>query len=85
MLKKEWLSDLDILEICGLVNCEEYTPRESPKCIETNNIEKQITTESRNTSILTQEARVNIELIIKCMSEQKTTLPFQRNLDWKKV
>ena len=31
ILKKGWLSDLEILEICGPVNHEEYTQRIHPK------------------------------------------------------
>ena len=42
--------------------------RELPKRIETQNIENQINTELRNTSILTRENRANVELIIKIMS-----------------
>ena len=29
ILRKGWFSDLEILEICGLVNREEYTQKES--------------------------------------------------------
>ena len=63
------MSDLTVLEICGQVNYEEHTQRELPKWIEMQNSENQITTEPRNTSILTQEDKTTIELIIKIMSE----------------
>ena len=32
-----------------------------------------------------QEDRTNIELLIKTIREQKTTLPSLRNQDWKKI
>ena len=39
ILKKGWLSDLEILEICGQVNREEHIQRKPHKRIETQNIE----------------------------------------------
>ena len=35
--------------------------------------------------MLTQEDRINVEFIKKILTEHKTTLPFLRNQDWKKV
>ena len=82
VLKKGWLFDVDILEICGQVNREEDTQREFPKQIETQNIESKITTKRRNTSILTQEDRRNIELMIRINCEQKKESRLETSLDW---
>ena len=49
-LKKSWLSDLEILELCDQVNCEENTQKELPKRFETENIVNQITTEPSTTT-----------------------------------
>ena len=35
--------------------------------------------------MLTQEDKVNVEIVKKIMSEKKTTLPLLRNQDWTKA
>ena len=71
ILKKGWLSDLNIYE---QVNWEEHIQRELLKGMETPNSDSKITTEHRKTSILKQENRPNIELILRITSKQKTTI-----------
>ena len=34
--------------------------------------------------MLTQEGRINLNLLKKIMTEKKTTLAFRRNQDWKR-
>ena len=86
ILKKNCFFGLEILEICGQVNQEEFTQIESTKRVEMLNTDNQTTTEpSTTTSILVQEDKTNVELIKKVISEHKTTLPSLRNQDWKKV
>ena len=83
IFKEGWLSDQEILEIYGQVNREERIQRELPKRIEIQNIENQITTETRNIIINTRredKCRINE----KPLNEQKTTLPSLWNRDKKK-
>ena len=84
--------------MCGQVNYEEYE-QEPPIRTETLNTEKQKppkqtktkNTENRNTTVssavkmLTQEDKMNVELIKKIMREKGSTLPSHRNQYWKKV
>ena len=62
IFKKGWLSDQEILKICGQVDSEEHNQREFPKQIETQNIENRITIKPRNALILAED-ETNIELI----------------------
>ena len=55
------LSDLEILEVEKQVNREEHTQREFPKWIETQNIEKPITTELINALLSIPEDRTNLD------------------------
>ena len=58
---------------------------QSPNWIKPQNTEYRNTTNpSTMKQILTHEAKINIELIKKIMTEKKTTLPSIRNQDWKK-
>ena len=61
ILKKSWLSDLEILAICRLINREEYTQEELATRIETHYTENQNTTAPSTTSMLTQEDRKSVE------------------------
>ena len=63
ILKKDWLSDQEILGLCRLVNREEHTQRELSTRIETQYSENKMTAELRNTLILAQEDRAKEELI----------------------
>ena len=70
ILKKIWLSDIEILKICGPVNHEEHVQEEHSTRTETQNIENQIMTERSSTpSILTKEDRTNAERIKKITSK----------------
>ena len=81
ILKTGWFSDLEIQEMCGQVNREEYTQRELPKRYWKPNHHRT----QDNNIILIQEDRKKLELIKKIMREQKTTLPSQRYQDWKEI
>ena len=89
----------EILEICGQIDskkCEHNLPSRiktlntekqvPPKQIETQNTENLNATNSRATKqMLTQEDKINVELIRKIIPEMKTTLPSLRNQDCEKV
>ena len=87
-----------ILEICGQINSEKYETDPSTR-IETQNTEKQVPPnwiEKQNTDyqnaiepsitkqMLTQEDKIDVELLKKIIIEKKTTLQFLRNRYWKK-
>ena len=84
ILKKGWSFDLEILLTCVQVNQEKYTQRELPKRIETPNMKNQITTEPRQTSILTG-VMVNLGLIKKITSKEKSSLRSLKNENLKNV
>ena len=65
ILQKGRVSNKEIRGIFGLVNREEHTQRDLPKRIETQNIENQTITEPRNTLMLAQEDRRNVDLMKK--------------------
>ena len=84
ILKKGWFSDLEIPEICGYVNSEEYE-QEPPTWIETLNSEKQkpstrIETQNQSTTDLSAS-----KPILTPETGKKTTLPSFRHQDWKKL
>ena len=70
--------------ICRQINRLEYSQKELPTRIETQNTEIQNTTETCLKFMLTQEERENVDLILKIMIEKKTILPSLRYKDWKK-
>ena len=98
ILKKGWISDLEVLEICKQVNTEEYSqdspfPNRNTKCWKKeppNRIKKE-NTENQNPKLpstpkqMLMQDKINLELMNKILSEKKTTLPSLRNLDWKNV
>ena len=49
ILQENWLSDLEIKEICRQVNCEQHYIRKLRKGTETHDIDNAILTEPRNT------------------------------------
>ena len=77
------MSQLKVLEICGQVNPEEHIQREFSKQIEKQNIENQIATDPRSTSILKQEDMINEELILKNheWTEDYITIPKESKLE----
>ena len=69
ILKKGWISDFEILEICGHVSCEVYE-QGLPTRIETQNTEnRNNTSRSTTKSMLTQENKINMKMIKKIMIE----------------
>ena len=84
--KKGWFFDIEILEVCGQVNCEKYSQRGSSKRIDTLNIENQIITEPNTRALMFYSGRQEKYRIKKNMREEKkNTLPHQRNQKWKNI
>ena len=90
ILKEGSFSDLKILEIYQQINRDDYQ-QESPTQTETLNIDKTqiklkqkiINTPHQYNKKITQDDKINVELMKKITTEKKTTLPSLRN-EWKK-
>ena len=99
VIKKSWVSDLEILEIherinrksrqhypntiINIPNTEKQEPSNKNE-LQSNN--DQNTTHSNHTEqTLIQEEEMNIEKLKRIRSEKKTILPSLRNQDWKTV
>ena len=94
--KKDWFSDLQLLEIHQKINNEQ----ESNTISDTQSINKQKesnrnerpSSKNRNATqpnnpekTLTQEQKVSIENLKRIMNREKTTLPSLRNIEWRTV
>ena len=100
-IKKDWFSDLEIIEIHKKINNQQSNntvpdtssnnkktqpnQKEPPTSENGNSTQLNNTQPNNPEQTLSQEQKLNLEYLKRIMTEENTTLPSYRNLEWRTV